>query len=104
MKIFSGRVVSTKMAKTATVEVVRLVSHPVYKKRVKKTKKYQVHDEVGVAVNQVVKFVACKPYSKTKKWKIVGEKVEAEKPTKVEAKKETVVKKTAKVTKKQTKK
>lgn len=56
--------------KTAVVEVARLVAHKIYKKRVKKTKRYQVHDDFGVKVGQVVNFVASKPYSRTKKWKI----------------------------------
>ncbi len=71
MKIFTGKVISKKMLKTATVAVDRVFKHPVYGKRVRKTKKYQVHDEKSVEVGQVVKFVASRPYSKTKKWKIV---------------------------------
>jgi len=77
MKVFTGKVISTKMPKTATVSVVRSFAHPVYKKRVKKTKKYHVHDTFDVKVGDVVKFVACRPISKLKKWKIVevlGEK------------------------------
>jgi small subunit ribosomal protein S17 len=71
MKILIGKVVSTKMDKTATVAVERVVVHPLYKKRFKRVKKYHVHDELGVKVNDVVKFVASKPYSKSKKWKLV---------------------------------
>lgn len=71
MKIFVGTVVSNKMAKTATVMVDKVTLHPVYKKRVKTGKKYQLHDEVGVEVGQKVKFAASKPYSKTKKWKVL---------------------------------
>ena len=71
MKIFSGVVVSKNMEKTATVEVVRVVVYPVYKKRIKRTKKYHVHDEMGTEVGEKVHFVASKPYSKTKKWKII---------------------------------
>ncbi|MBI4157688.1 30S ribosomal protein S17 [Candidatus Woesebacteria bacterium] len=70
MKIFTGEVIATKMAKTATVAVSHIVVHPVYKKRQKKTRKYQVHDEIGTKVGDKVKFVATRPYSKTKKWKI----------------------------------
>ena len=70
MKIFTGKVVSTKMAKTATVTVSHVVIHPLYKKREKRIKKYQVHDELGVNVGDAVKFVASAPFSKTKKWKI----------------------------------
>lgn len=71
MKIFTGKIVSTKMAKTATVEVVRTVAHPLYGKRVKKTKKYHVHDEFGGKVGDVVHFAAGRPVSKLKKWKVL---------------------------------
>jgi len=71
MKIFIGRVIGTKMAKTAVISVERVVVHPLYKKRFKRDRKYQVHDEFGVKINDVVKFAASKPYSKTKKWKIL---------------------------------
>lgn len=71
MKIFVGKVIAVKNAKTATIAVSRTVTHPVYKKKLKKEKKYQVHDEVGVKVGEVVKFTASKPYSKTKKWRII---------------------------------
>lgn len=71
MKIFIGKVVSTKMEKTATVVVNRIVVHPIYKKRFKRTKKYHVHDEIGVKVGDTVHFVASRPVSKLKKWKII---------------------------------
>lgn len=70
MKIFKGKVVSTKMDKTATVLVEYVIAHPVYKKRIKKKRKYHVHDELGVEVGQKVCFIASKPYSRTKRWKI----------------------------------
>ena len=72
MKIFTGTVVAKKMDKTATVTVARVIVHPVYGKRVKRFKKYQVHDEENKAkAGQIARFVAGKPYSKTKKWKII---------------------------------
>ena len=74
MKIFTGKVIGTKMPKTATVAVERIVIHPLYKKRFKRDKKYQVHDEIGVAIGDFVKFVATRPYSKTKRWKIISKK------------------------------
>lgn len=95
MKVFTGTVIATKMAKTATVALTRVVAHPVYKKPVKKTRKYQVHDEIGVKVGDNVHFVACAPISKSKKWiilDVVGAKPQAEK----EAPVKKVVKKTAK--------
>jgi small subunit ribosomal protein S17 len=72
MKVFQGKVISTKMAKTATVAVERVVVHPVYKKRLRRIKKYHVHDEIGVKVGQRVAFVAARPLSKLKRWKIIS--------------------------------
>lgn len=88
MKILTGKVVSKKMDKTATVEVEKTVVHPVYKKRFKRVKKYHVHDEVGVSVGETVKFVASKPISKMKKWKIteIVRKTEAKKNKKISRK------------------
>lgn len=71
MKVFTGKVISIKMPKTATVLVKRTVVHPVYKRRYKRDKKYHVQDEFGAKVGQIVKFVAGKSFSKTKKWKII---------------------------------
>lgn len=71
MKIFQGKVTSTKMGKTATVVVERIFVHPIYKKRFKRFSKYHVHDEIGAKVGESVKFVASRPYSKLKKWKIL---------------------------------
>jgi len=71
MKIIKGKVISKKMEKTATVAVDRVIVHTKYKKRFRRTKKYHVHDEVGSKVGQFVNFVATKPISKTKKWKII---------------------------------
>jgi len=70
MKIFKGKVIAAKSAKTATVLISRIVAHPIYLKRYKRVKKYHVHDEFGVSVGDTVKFVASKPYSKLKRWKI----------------------------------
>lgn len=72
MKILKGKVIARKMAKTATVEVERFMSHPVYKKRFKRVKKYQVHDEGDkTKVGDTVQFVASKPFSKLKKWTLL---------------------------------
>ncbi len=71
MKILSGKVIALKTNKTATVEVTRVVVHKLYGKRFKRSKKYQVHDEVGVKIGDSVRFVATKPISKLKKWIIV---------------------------------
>ncbi len=68
----TGKVVSSKMDKTITVVVDRMVTHPIYKKRVKKSQKYLVHDENGVAkVGDVVDFIDCKPISKRVHWRLM---------------------------------
>ena len=71
MKIFTGKVVATKTAKTATVSVERMTIHPLYKKRLKRSTNYQVHDKIGTKIGDKVKFADSRPYSKTKKWKIM---------------------------------
>lgn len=73
MKIFKGKIVGLKMAKTITVEVERIIAHPIYKKRFKRSKKYQVHSEVAHKIGEFVSFVECPPISKSKRW---TEKVE----------------------------
>lgn len=70
MKVFEGKVINTKMAKTVTVLVERKKIHPIYKKAVKMSKKYHVHDKIGVKIGDKVKIVETRPISKTKKWKI----------------------------------
>ena len=71
MKRFVGKVISTKSQKTAKVLVERLWLHPIYKKRVKRSKKYLVHDEVGVKVGDKVIIQETRPISKKKRFKIV---------------------------------
>ena len=70
MKIFIGRVISTKRLKTATVTVENIVIHPLYKKRFRRLRKYSVHDDKGVKVGDTVKFITTRPYSKTVRWAI----------------------------------
>ena len=66
-KEFVGTVVSAKNNKTITVKVETYKKHPLYKKRVKSSKKYAVHDESNKAkVGDTVRIVETKPISKTK--------------------------------------
>ncbi len=66
-KILVGKVVSTKMKDTAVVEVSRRVPHPLYKKLMKVTKKFNVAlNGQEVAVGNEVRIVETKPVSKTK--------------------------------------
>ncbi len=77
MKTMIGTIVSLKSDQTATVLVERSWMHPVYKKYVKRTKKYACEVAgVKVAENDEVMIAECKPVSKTKHFRIV-EKVEA---------------------------
>lgn len=73
MKIFTGKVISVRGDGTIGVSVGRVVVHPLYKKRLRRDKRYLVHDETSAKVGDTVKFVASKPYSKLKRWKVVKE-------------------------------
>ncbi|MBK8466805.1 MAG: 30S ribosomal protein S17 [Chloracidobacterium sp.] len=66
-----GIVSSDKMMKTVTVRVDRLVKHPVYRKYVKKRKKFMAHDEIGAKVGDKVKIVETRPLSARKRWRVV---------------------------------
>ncbi|MBU0569634.1 30S ribosomal protein S17 [Patescibacteria group bacterium] len=100
MKIFTGKVISKKMEKTATVAVERTVVHPVYKKRMRRMKKYHVHDIFGTKVGQIVQFVASKPYSKTKRWKIINKSTANRLQTTAKNKKKPVTQKAQRSTQK----
>ena len=71
MKQFIGKVVSTPSIKTAIIKVDTLWEHPLYQKKVKRSKKYAALDELGVKKDQIVKIREIRPISKTKKWKII---------------------------------
>ncbi|MDR3449456.1 MAG: 30S ribosomal protein S17 [Alphaproteobacteria bacterium] len=88
-RVLKGTVVSDKGDKTITVLVERRVMHPVYKKIVRKSKKYAAHDEGNSRkIGDVVEIIECAPISKSKRWTLVGgaERGSAVKPVKVEAK------------------
>jgi small subunit ribosomal protein S17 len=70
MKKFTGLVVSDKQEKTVIVKVDRIWQHPVYGKRVKRSKKYHAHDKLGVKLGDKVEIIETKPVSKVKKWKV----------------------------------
>lgn len=64
-----GRVVSDKMDKTITVEVLRRVKHPRFRKYVTRRKNYKAHDENNeCVVNDEVVIEESRPLSKTKRW------------------------------------
>ena len=73
-KILSGVVISDKPNKSITVLVERKYQHPLLKKVIKSKKKYNVHDELNKFKNgDKVKIIECKPYSKTKKFEVIGD-------------------------------
>lgn len=74
-RMLKGEVVSTKMDKTLVVRVDRTVVHPKYGKRYVQSKKYHVHDERKThKVGDVVEFQASRPYSKTKRWRVLAQR------------------------------
>lgn len=67
-----GKVVSDKTDKTITVLVETYKNHPLYKKRVKYSKKYAAHDEKNEAkVGDTVRIVETRPLSRTKRFRLV---------------------------------
>lgn len=71
-RILQGVVVSDKMDKTIVVQVERRVMHPIYKKFVRRTKKYAAHDEVNAhKVGETVRIRECRPISKRKRWEVM---------------------------------
>lgn len=71
-KILEGIVVSDKMNKTIVVQVDRFFFHPLYKKRVKKRKKYKVDDPKEKAkVGDRVKIIETRPLSKEKYFRLL---------------------------------
>jgi len=66
-----GSVISSKMAKTIVVEVIRRVPHPLYKRIISKRRKFYAHDENAEAnVGDVVRIIECRPLSKLKRWQL----------------------------------
>lgn len=66
-----GIVASDKMTNTVTVRVDRLVKHPVYRKYVKKRKKFMAHDVTGAKIGDKVRIVETRPLSARKRWRVV---------------------------------
>ncbi len=73
-RILRGVVVSDKMDKTVTVKVERRVMHPLYKKVIRRSKKYAAHDEANACKEgDVVSIRECRPLSKRKTWEVIAE-------------------------------
>lgn len=67
-----GVVTSDKMDKTVVVSVETLIEHPLYKKRIKQTKKFKAHDEQNQCkMGDKVRIMETRPLSKDKRWRVV---------------------------------
>ncbi|MDR0677854.1 MAG: 30S ribosomal protein S17 [Holosporaceae bacterium] len=72
-RILEGVVVSNRCDKTVTVQVVRRVMHPKYKKYISLSKKYHAHDEKNECnIGDSVTICEASPISKTKNWVVVN--------------------------------
>jgi small subunit ribosomal protein S17 len=71
-RVLQGEVVSDKNDKTVVVRVERRVMHPLYKKFIRRSKKYAAHDEENrFKVGDVVRIIESRPLSKTKRWQVL---------------------------------
>ena len=71
-RLLSGKVISSNSNKTVVVEVTRRVKHKLYKKIIKRTKKYHAHDENNLyKIGDLVSIQESKPISKLKSWIIL---------------------------------
>ncbi len=71
-RTLTGRVISDKMDKTATVLIERRVQHPIYGKYITRSTKLHVHDEGNQCKEgDVVRVEQCRPLSRTKAWRLV---------------------------------
>ena len=72
LRTATGKVVSDKMDKSATVLVERQVKHPLYGKYLRRSTKFKIHDEENTCKQgDVVKIAECRPISKDKSWRLV---------------------------------
>jgi small subunit ribosomal protein S17 len=72
-RTLTGKVVSSKTAKTIAVEIERVLKHPRYGKYVRRTTKVLAHDEAGKArEGDTVTIAQCRPISRRKSWELVS--------------------------------
>ena len=70
-RILQGTVVSDKGNKTIVVKVERTYLHPLFKKTVRRSKKYHAHDEANAhKVGDMFRIIECPPKSKLKRWEV----------------------------------
>ena len=72
-KIRSGVVVSDKMDKSIVVKIETVAKHPLYKRTIRRSKKFKAHDEQNRArTGDLVSIIECRPISKTKTWRLLS--------------------------------
>jgi small subunit ribosomal protein S17 len=71
-KVREGVVVSNKMNKTVTVQVMRTFKHPHFEKVVTRGKKYYAHTDSAIEVGQRVRIVETRPLSRLKRWRVLS--------------------------------
>ena len=72
-RILSGTITKANNKKTVIVEVERTFKHPIYKKYIKRSKKYHAHDETdALRVGDKVMIEETRPISKLKTWKVIS--------------------------------
>ncbi|MCB8836845.1 30S ribosomal protein S17 [Aurantimonas sp. VKM B-3413] len=77
-RILQGTVVSDKNDKTVVVLVERRFTHPLFKKTVRRSKRYKAHDETNqVKVGDIVSIEESRPISKDKSWVVVSSDAQA---------------------------
>lgn len=70
-RVLQGIVVSNKMDKTIVVQVTRIKTHPILKKRYTNFKRFKAHDEKNAAqIGDEVAIVECRPISKDKSYRL----------------------------------
>ena len=71
-RVLNGVVCSSNSQKTVVVKVERTFKHPMYKKYIKRSKKYHAHDENNkFKEGQTIQIIECNPISKKKRWKVI---------------------------------
>ena len=72
-KVLEGTVVSDKMEKTVVVQVKTLVRHPLYRRVMKRSRRFKAHDAEGEAhLGDLVRIMETRPLSAGKRWRVVS--------------------------------
>ena len=74
-RVMQGVIAGRSGDKTVVVNVERLMKHPLYKKTIRRSKRYHAHDEDNAAqLGDVVRIQECRPISKMKRWVVIDER------------------------------